>query len=117
MVEFPSQRLLMSLCECLSDQMLIHIFQGLLSMAVSISGLGSKMLLSSNQIRPNLLKLAIQNRNRQRLKDPPRLHLGLFEIGRLLGKGKFGRVYLARHRISGYICALKVLDKKQILAE
>jgi aurora kinase len=45
------------------------------------------------------------------------LHLGQFEIGRPLGKGKFGRVYLVRHRQSGFICALKVLDKAQIARE
>lgn len=41
-------------------------------------------------------------------------HLGMFEIGRPLGKGKFGRVYLARERTSGFICALKVLHKKEL---
>lgn len=45
------------------------------------------------------------------------LHLGLFEIGKPLGKGKFGRVYLARHRSSGFICALKVLNKDEIRRE
>ncbi|KAI1186283.1 serine/threonine-protein kinase [Nemania serpens] len=48
---------------------------------------------------------------------PVRLHLGLFEIGKPLGKGKFGRVYLAKHRQSGYICALKVLRKDEIARE
>lgn len=38
----------------------------------------------------------------------------MFEIGRALGKGKFGRVYLARERSSGYICALKTLYKEEI---
>ncbi len=47
----------------------------------------------------------------------PKLHLGLFEIGKPLGKGKFGRVYLARHRASGYVCALKVLHKDEVAAE
>ncbi|KAI0903616.1 serine/threonine-protein kinase [Ustulina deusta] len=47
----------------------------------------------------------------------PKLHLGFFEIGKALGKGKFGRVYLARHRESGYICALKVLNKDEITHE
>lgn len=37
----------------------------------------------------------------------------MFEIGRPLGKGKFGRVYLARERSSGYICALKTLYKAE----
>uniref|UniRef100_A0A3B3ZZU4 non-specific serine/threonine protein kinase n=1 Tax=Periophthalmus magnuspinnatus TaxID=409849 RepID=A0A3B3ZZU4_9GOBI len=37
-----------------------------------------------------------------------------FEIGRPLGKGKFGNVYLARERQSMFILALKVLFKKQL---
>ncbi|RKF65041.1 Serine/threonine-protein kinase ark1 [Erysiphe neolycopersici] len=41
-------------------------------------------------------------------------HLGMFEIGKPLGKGKFGRVYLARERGSGFICALKVLHKNEL---
>lgn len=42
------------------------------------------------------------------------IHLGMFEIGRPLGKGKFGRVYLARERSSGFVCALKVLHKSEL---
>jgi len=38
-----------------------------------------------------------------------------FEIGRKLGRGKFGNVYLARERRSKYIVALKVIHKKQLL--
>ena len=45
---------------------------------------------------------------------PKQFHLGMFEIGRPLGKGKFGRVYLARERSSGFICALKVLYKSEL---
>jgi aurora kinase, other len=45
---------------------------------------------------------------------PKEFHLGMFEIGRPLGKGKFGRVYLARERQSGFICALKVLHKNEL---
>jgi len=37
-----------------------------------------------------------------------------FDIGRPLGRGKFGNVYLARERQSGYIVALKVLFKNQL---
>ncbi|KAK5990228.1 Serine/threonine-protein kinase ark1 [Cladobotryum mycophilum] len=47
-------------------------------------------------------------------KIPKQFHLGMFEIGRPLGKGKFGRVYLARERTSGFICALKVLHKEEL---
>jgi aurora kinase len=38
----------------------------------------------------------------------------MFEIGKPLGKGKFGRVYLARDRSSGFVCALKVLHKIEL---
>ncbi|XP_008113463.2 aurora kinase A isoform X1 [Anolis carolinensis] len=37
-----------------------------------------------------------------------------FEIGRPLGKGKFGNVYLAREKESKFILALKVLFKSQL---
>jgi aurora kinase len=47
---------------------------------------------------------------------PKSFHLGMFDIGKGLGKGKFGRVYLARERSSGFVCALKVLYKKELLA-
>ncbi|CCU81263.1 serine/threonine protein kinase (Ark1)/serine/threonine-protein kinase/aurora kinase A [Blumeria hordei DH14] len=45
---------------------------------------------------------------------PKQFHLGMFEIGRPLGKGKFGRVYLTRERSSGFVCALKVLHKNEL---
>lgn len=38
-----------------------------------------------------------------------------FEVGRALGKGKFGNVYLAREKKSKFIVALKVLSKKQLV--
>lgn len=38
-----------------------------------------------------------------------------FEIGKPLGRGKFGSVYLARERRSKFIVALKVIKKKQLL--
>lgn len=37
-----------------------------------------------------------------------------FEIGASLGRGKFGRVYLAREKKSGFIVALKILFKTEI---
>ncbi|XP_028853944.1 aurora kinase A [Denticeps clupeoides] len=43
-----------------------------------------------------------------------RWSLDNFEIGRALGKGKFGNVYLARERQTMFILALKVLFKKQL---
>ena len=37
-----------------------------------------------------------------------------FDIGKPLGRGKFGNVYLAREKASKYIVALKVLFKNQL---
>lgn len=37
-----------------------------------------------------------------------------FDVGKALGKGKFGRVYLAREKKSGYVVALKVLHKTEL---
>lgn len=45
-------------------------------------------------------------RRRWTLKD--------FDIGKSLGKGKFGNVYLAREKSSKFICALKVMFKSQL---
>ena len=44
--------------------------------------------------------------------DPPQL--SDFDIGKPLGRGKFGNVYLAREKNSKYIVALKVLFKQQL---
>lgn len=40
-----------------------------------------------------------------------------FEIGRPLGKGKFGSVYLAREQSTKFLVALKVLFKSQVEKE
>ncbi|XP_026380279.1 serine/threonine-protein kinase Aurora-3-like [Papaver somniferum] len=37
-----------------------------------------------------------------------------FDIGKPLGKGKFGRVYMAREKKHQYVCALKVLYRCQV---
>ena len=42
------------------------------------------------------------------------LTLSDFDIGRPLGRGKYGRVFLARHRSSSFICALKMLSLEQL---
>ncbi|OTF74630.1 hypothetical protein BLA29_009185 [Euroglyphus maynei] len=43
-----------------------------------------------------------------------RLTLKDYEIGKPLGRGKFGRVYLARTRKEHFIVALKTLFKEQL---
>jgi aurora kinase len=46
---------------------------------------------------------------------PRQWTLSDFEIGKPLGRGKFGSVYLAREQQTKYIVALKVLQKSQLL--
>lgn len=45
-----------------------------------------------------------------------RTSLSDFEIGKVLGKGKLGKVYCAKHKKSGFICAIKVMAKKDLVA-
>jgi serine/threonine protein kinase len=60
-------------------------------------------LAGKSPIRPDTSKPSQQNWT-----------LGDFEIGRPLGTGKFGRVYLAREKKSKFIVGLKVLNKSQL---
>lgn len=38
-----------------------------------------------------------------------------FKIGKALGRGRFGRVYLAKVRKTGFIVALKIVSKPMII--
>ena len=40
-----------------------------------------------------------------------------FDMGRQLGRGRFGNIYLAREKKSQYIVALKTLSKSQYVKE
>lgn len=58
---------------------------------------------------------AQQKSDDEAAKSGTRWCLDDFEIGKPLGRGKFGKVYLARERRTKYIVALKVLSKSQLL--
>ena len=47
----------------------------------------------------------------------PQLSLQDFELGKALGKGHYGSVYLARERRTHFIVAIKVIKKSQVLEE
>ncbi|TPX53218.1 hypothetical protein SeMB42_g00896 [Synchytrium endobioticum] len=64
---------------------------------------------SMSSITANTFRLSSENSPTDR-----RWSLRDFDVGRPLGKGKFGRVYLAKERQSGYIVALKVLFKTEL---
>ncbi|KAJ3437337.1 aurora a [Anaeramoeba flamelloides] len=55
-----------------------------------------------------------EEKQQQQAKMGKMWKLSDFEIGRPLGRGKFGNVYLAREKKSKYIVALKVLFKKEL---
>lgn len=48
-------------------------------------------------------------------KCDPRWYVGRFDIGKPLGKGRFGSVYLARLKDNKFIVALKVLFKSELV--
>ncbi|XP_046639231.1 aurora kinase-like isoform X1 [Daphnia pulicaria] len=60
------------------------------------------------------LKENSSNQPTVKLENSKKWSLDNFEIGRPLGKGKFGNVYLAREINTKYIVALKVLFKSQL---
>ncbi|KAL1976451.1 hypothetical protein VTN31DRAFT_2733 [Thermomyces dupontii] len=117
--------------------------KGTISTSTSVATINQPSQTQSSSNRNNLLRLALQNTNESRTNalspaqkaqqsktsektseenapvlyqqpQPKQLHLGMFEIGKALGKGKFGRVYLAKERSSGFVCALKVLHKSEL---
>ncbi|GFX15320.1 hypothetical protein TNCV_3302491 [Trichonephila clavipes] len=78
---------------------------------------------SSKRTHESTLDLIDENEETPNLKNkdlPKRIPmktftLSDFDIGRPLGKGKFGNVYLARVRSTHFIVALKIISKAQIL--
>lgn len=65
--------------------------------------------------KPTEAKTQEQFDRDERAKKGKQWSLKDFEIGKPLGRGKFGSVYLAREKRSKYIVALKVLQKSQLL--
>lgn len=56
-----------------------------------------------------------QLEKKERAQSGKQWSLNDFEIGKPLGRGKFGAVYLAREKRTKYIVAIKVLKKSQLL--
>ncbi|XP_024317627.1 serine/threonine-protein kinase Aurora-3 isoform X2 [Brachypodium distachyon] len=46
--------------------------------------------------------------------ERPEWSLSDFEIGKFIGEGKFGKVYLGREKQSGYVVALKIIFKTKL---
>ena len=54
-----------------------------------------------------------ESTEKEKKKQEP-FNLDMFDVGRALGKGKFGNVYLAREQKSKYVLALKVMFKNEL---
>jgi aurora kinase C len=46
--------------------------------------------------------------------DPSLYSIDDFEIGRPLGRGRYGKVYLAKLKKNNFIVALKVMNKEKV---
>ncbi len=69
----------------------------------------SKQVVQTNQVQNIPMQMPKKTFN------PKEWSLSNFDIGRPLGRGKFGHVYLAREKESHFIVALKILSKKQLV--
>lgn len=67
-----------------------------------------------NDNNVNTEKKEEQNNTKNKDQSDKKWVLTDFEIGRPLGRGKFGNVYLAREKKSKFVIAMKVLFKSQI---
>jgi hypothetical protein len=79
---------------------------------VNLDHLDPSSIHSTDEMEAQFLAQAKQE---EATKAGTRWTLNDFEIGKPLGRGKFGKVYLARERRTKYIVALKVLSKAQLL--
>ncbi|XKL62885.1 hypothetical protein PGB90_002718 [Kerria lacca] len=77
-------------------------------------GVGSSVV--PDTYRDDLIKLHRKIINDMKLKGPDyRWSMNDFQIGAPLGRGKFGRVYLAREKNTHYMVAIKLLIKSELL--
>ena len=60
--------------------------------------------------------MALDNQKPSEYVESP-YKISEFDIGKPLGEGRFGHVYIARTKKDHYIIALKVLHKRQIVEE
>ncbi|WOL11034.1 hypothetical protein Cni_G19795 [Canna indica] len=60
-------------------------------------------------------KTGPEHRPEKRAKVEPKLLLGRYEVGKLLGAGTFAKVYVARNVRTDELVAVKALDKEKIM--
>mmetsp|Transcript_13678 Transcript_13678/g.20822 ORF Transcript_13678/g.20822 Transcript_13678/m.20822 type:complete len:309 (-) Transcript_13678:93-1019(-) len=74
---------------------------------------GNVRLMKNQRLKPK--RAMGEESNTEKAKRGKQWSLNDFEIGKPLGRGKFGSVYLAREKRTKYIVAIKVLQKSQLL--
>lgn len=74
---------------------------------------GNVRLMKNQRLKPK--RAMGEESNTEKAKSGKQWSLNDFEIGKPLGRGKFGSVYLAREKRTKYIVAIKVLQKSQLL--
>lgn len=76
----------------------------------------SPVLLSSSPFveSPNKTNNSMGSLNIEKQSHQQQLTLDDFEFGKVLGKGKLGRVYCVKHKKLGLIFALKVMSKEEL---
>ncbi|KAG8227602.1 hypothetical protein J437_LFUL008438 [Ladona fulva] len=86
-------------------------------MAVSLEKMEPKWEKVPPELIPNLKKLMGRMVDAWKARDgkEKEYQLSDFEVGKPLGRGKFGRVYMAREKGTEFIVALKVLFKSQLV--
>lgn len=47
----------------------------------------------------------------EKFDEPPKTHADYYRIGKMLGKGAFGRVNLAMHKLTDHLVAVKSTNK------
>uniref|UniRef100_A0A0L0NTF1 Aurora kinase n=1 Tax=Candidozyma auris TaxID=498019 RepID=A0A0L0NTF1_CANAR len=81
----------------------------------------AKLLVNSERTseKRHLRKSPFVEQPPQKLPSPPtkckQLLLADFEFGKVLGKGKLGKVYCVKHRELGLVCAIKAMSKKDLV--
>ncbi|CAL9166106.1 unnamed protein product [Musa hybrid cultivar] len=67
------------------------------------------------RIRASVSMAAARNQPEKRARKEPKVLLGRFEVGKLLGAGTFAKVYVARNVRTDELVAIKALDKEKIV--
>lgn len=81
----------------------------------SDNGQVSQTASKANIVETKTISSAVGSTNKDQAQNQKRKWtLSDFDIGKPLGKGKFGNVYLAREKISKFLVAIKVLFKSGI---